>query len=67
MEDTFDGRQSFMEDDIRFKKTFDGRQPLIEDNFDGRRPLMGDYFFSSVIGYLRRRSDYCHRVTIFDI
>ena len=31
----------------------------------GRRPLMEDYCFLYVIGYLKRRSDYCHPVAIF--
>ena len=48
MEDTFDGGQPSMVDDIWWKMTFYGRQPSMEEDllwkmtFDGRQLLMED-------------------------
>ena len=63
---TFDGRRPAMEDDLRWKTTFDGRQPLMEDNLKNKYNLkMKKIMFLSLVGLLRQRSDYCHRVAIF--
>ena len=78
---TFDGRSPSMKDYLQWKTTFDGRRPSMEDNlqwkktFHGRQPSMQDnlwwktipIMFLSVLGLLRPRSDYCHRVAIFKI
>ena len=63
---TFNGRQPSMEDELRWKTTIHGRQPLMEDDLENKYNLkMKKIMFLSVLGLLRRRSDYCHRVAIF--
>ena len=57
-----------MEDNLRWKTTFDGRRPLMEDDLKNKYNIkMKKIMFLSVLGLLRQRSDYCHRVAIFEL